>query len=235
MSTQSVQQSLRNLGNAARAQQMQRYFQAGKGQYAEGDLFFGVNIPEIRRIVLKHFPLSFDDMQSLIDSPYHEARLAGFLALVILFQRSTEERELLPIVLFYLKNAKRANNWDLTDLSCHEILGTYLLRREDDRDILHSLAESDCLWEQRIAIVSTLALIRQNIYVDALALAEKLSSHPHHLIHKAIGWILREVGKQDRAVLDQFLAANHRSLPRVSLRAAIEHYPPEERARWMIR
>lgn len=172
--------------------------------------------------------MPFDELQCLLDSPWHEARLCALLILVYRTQNrkiTVEERE--KIYHFYLKNTRRCNNWDLVDLSCRDVVGEYLV--DKDRSILYELAESDNLWEQRISIVCTWAFIRRSDFTDTLALAEKLMTHKHDLMHKAVGWMLREVGKKDRDTLTDFLERNATLLPRTALRYAIEHYPEDQR------
>jgi 3-methyladenine DNA glycosylase AlkD len=191
----------------------------------------GINVPIVRNIV-KHTPiLLFCEIQILLDSPYHEARLTGFLLLDNQFKKadSIGQRD---IFNFYLRNARRANNWDLVDVTCRDVVGAYLLDK-DDREILYRLADSDNLWEQRISIVSTWTFIKHRQYDDTLSLAVKLLPHKHDLIHKATGWMLREVGKRNRDVLTGFLEAYRKQMPRTALRYAIEHYSPEEKAYFM--
>ena len=157
-----------------------------------------------------------------------------FMFLVEDLKKAKSEDTKREIFDFYLANARKANNWDLVDCSCRDIVGAYLLDKAD-RNILYLLAESDNLWEQRIAIISTWTFIKYNQYSDTLALSEKLMQHPHDLMHKAIGWMLREVGKKDRSVLTGFLAKHYKNMPRTAFRYAIEHYPPEERKQWMAK
>jgi len=149
------------------------------------------------------------------------------------FKKTKEEKERKEIFDFYLKNARKANNWDLVDVTCRDVIGQYLLENEESRGVLYRLAESDNLWEQRIAIVSTWTFIKHKQFEDTLGLAKKLLSHKHDLIHKAVGWMLREVGKKDRDVLVDFLEEYCKQLPRTSLRYAIEHFSVEERAYFM--
>ena len=233
MNAEFILQELLSVANPQKAKFLQGFFKTGKGQYAEGDILLGIVVPLTRDIVKKSPKLPFDEIQRLIDSEYHEARLAGFLLLVKQFQKTKEENERKEIFDFYLKNARKANNWDLVDVTCRDIIGAYLLENKEGRGVLYRLAESDNLWEQRIAIVSTWTLIKQKQYDDTLALAEKLLTHKHDLMHKAVGWMLREVGKKDREVLVDFLEKHCKQMPRTSLRYAIEHFSPEERAYFM--
>ena len=172
--------------------------------------------------------MPLDELQRLLDSPWHEVRLCALLVLVYRFQdKKTPEAEREKMYRFYLKNTRRCNNWDLVDLSCRDIVGEYLVNR--DRSVLYELAASDNLWEQRISIVCTWAFIRRSDFTDTLALAERLMTHKHDLMHKAVGWMLREVGKRDRDTLTDFLERYATQLPRTALRYAIEHYPEDRR------
>ncbi|MDR0547371.1 MAG: DNA alkylation repair protein [Dysgonamonadaceae bacterium] len=233
MTANFILQELFSVANPEKAQFLQRFFKTGKGQYAEGDILLGIVVPLIRDIVRKCPELPFPEIQFLIDSQYHEARLTGFLLLVKQFKKSKSETERKEIFDFYLKNARKANNWDLVDVTCRDVIGLYLLDHEEGRGVLYRLAGSDNLWEQRIAIVSTWTFIKYRQFDDTLALAEKLLYHKHDLMHKAVGWMLREVGKKDRETLADFLEKHHKTMPRTTLRYAIEHFSPEERAYYM--
>ncbi|GHU87365.1 DNA alkylation repair protein [Bacteroidia bacterium] len=232
MTAEFIFQELFSVANPEKARFLQGFFKTGKGQYAEGDIFLGIVVPQIRDIVKNNKGISFPEIQKLLDSEYHEARLAGLLFLVQQFKKSKKEEERKKIFDFYLKNARKANNWDLVDVTCRDVIGGYLLDK-GDRDILYKLAESDNLWEQRIAIVSTWMFIKHKDYTETLALSEKLLNHKHDLMHKAVGWMLREVGKKDKETLTDFLEIHHKNMPRTSLRYAIEHFSPEEKAHFM--
>jgi 3-methyladenine DNA glycosylase AlkD len=231
MNAQFILQELHSVADPERAAFLQHFFKTGKGQYAEGDVLLGISVPLVRDIVKRSPPLPFTEIKPLLSSEYHEARLAGFLFLVKQFKKAPES-ERKRIFDFYLKNARRANNWDLVDVTCRDIVGLYLLDKPD-RTALYRLAESDNLWEQRIAIVSTWTFIKYRQFDDTLALAEKLLHHPHDLMRKATGWMLREVGKKNEAVLCAFLEQHHVTMPRTMLRYAIERLTPEERAYFM--
>ena len=233
MNAELILRELLSVADSEKAKFLQRFFKTGKGQYAEGDVMLGIAVPLTRDIVKKSQALPFNDIQILLDSEYHEARLAGLLFLVKQFKKA-KEAERKEIFDFYLKNARKANNWDLVDLTCRDVIGLYLLDKAD-RSILYRLAESDNLWEQRMAVVSTLTFIKNRQLGDTLAVAEKLLSHKHDLIHKAVGWMLREVGKKDRQTLVDFLETHYKNMPRTALRYAIEHFSPEERAYFMKR
>jgi 3-methyladenine DNA glycosylase AlkD len=233
MNAEFILQELFSLANPEKAEFLQKFFKTGKGQYAEGDIFLGIIAPLTRDIVKKSAKLPFNEIQQLIDSKYHEARLAGFLLLGKQYKQSKDENEHKEIFNFYLKNARKANNWDLVDVTCKDVIGLYLLEHEEGRGALYRLAESENLWEQRISIVSTWIFIKNMQFDDTLALSEKLLSHKHDLIHKAVGWMLREVGKKNRDVLLDFLENHYKEMPRTCLRYAIEHFSAEERAYFM--
>ncbi|MGM9758942.1 MAG: DNA alkylation repair protein [Parabacteroides sp.] len=228
MTADFLLEELKSVGTPQKAADLSRFFKTGPGQYGEGDRFLGVIVPLTRQLAKAHLQTPFEELQKLLDSPWHEARLCALLILVLRYKArktSPETRE--EIFRFYLRNTRRCNNWDLVDLTCRDIVGEHLVNR--DRSLLYELADSDCLWEQRIAIVSTWAFIRRNDFIDTFALAEKLIHHPHDLMHKATGWMLREVGKRDRMALSCFLDNFATRLPRTTLRYAIEHYPETER------
>ena len=232
MTAEFILQELLSVANPEKAKFLQGFFKTGKGQYAEGDVLLGIVVPITRNIVKVNKALPLSEIQILLDSEYHEARLAGLLFLVQQFKKAKREEERKEIFDFYLKNARKANNWDLVDVTCRDVIGTYLLDKED-KSVLYKLAESDNLWEQRIAIVSTWMFIKYKQYDDTLALSEKLMNHKHDLMHKAVGWMLREVGKKDKETLTDFLEIHYKNMPRTALRYAIEHFSPEEKAYFM--
>ena len=228
---------------------LMRFFKTGKGEYGEGDRFIGLKVPQTRGVVKEaRLCVPLPEIEKLLQSEWHEVRLAGLLLLVeemkesLPKQKDNEEIRRSKVVRreeiahFYLKNARCANNWDLVDLSCEYILGPYIrLSENPDYDILYRLSGSDNLWEQRISIVTTLDFIRNGIFQVTLELADRLIDHPHDLIHKAIGWTLREIGKRDEKVMTDYLERNHARLPRTSLRYAIERLPERERCYWLKR
>ncbi|GHT25383.1 DNA alkylation repair protein [Bacteroidia bacterium] len=231
MNAAFILEELLSIANPEKAQFLQRFFKTGKGQYGEGDVLLGIVVPLIRDIVKKSPTLPLAEIRILLDSEYHEARLAGFLLLDKQFKKAkaAEQKEIFD---FYLQNARKANNWDLVDVTCRDVIGVYLLDK-DDRSTLYRLADSDNLWEQRIAIVSTWTFIKNHQFDDTLAIAEKLLAHKHDLMHKAVGWMLREVGKKDRETLVEFLEQHRQQMPRTALRYAIEHFSPDEKAYFM--
>lgn len=207
-----------------------RYFKTGKGEYGEGDVFWGISVPDVRKVARLHLDASRDAVVSLLRDPVHEVRLCGLCILVLQFQKGDgAERE--QIVSLYLSHTKAINNWDLVDLSCHAILGEYLVPR--DRTILETLARSTNLWERRIAIISTFAFLRHGECADTIRLATLLKDDPHDLMHKAVGWALREVGKRDKEAEVRFLTRYAETLPRTTLRYAIEKFSPKEREYWL--
>ena len=226
MNAEFIITELQSIGTHEKAIHLQKFFKTGPGQYGEGDVFIGVVVPITRNIAKSNIRISITEIRKLLKSKYHEARLCALLILTERFKKAAE-KERKEIFDFYLKNASCVNNWDLVDLSCPTIVGLFLLNKE--RKILYKLAESNYLWEQRIAIASTYAFIRENEFFDTLELSKKLLSHKHDLMHKAVGWMLREVGKRNHKVLTDFLEKYATQLPRTTLRYAIEHYPESER------
>ena len=211
-----------------------RFFKTGPGQYGEGDKFLGIKVPVTREVVRRCWrEVGFPELEECLASEYHELRLAGLLALVQVFAHAKKDQALRRrCVDFYLSHTDRINNWDLVDLSCYPLLGEWLL--DKDRTLLYDLARSGkSLWEQRIGIVSTMTLVRHGQLADTFAIADILLHHPHDLIHKAVGWLLREAGKRDKAALEAFLAPRYRSMPRTMLRYAIEKFPEAERKAWL--
>jgi len=221
-----LEHELRAAGDAARAKQVAAYFKTGKGEYGEGDVFLGMPVPVMRKIALRYRTFSLADLQKLLDSKIHEFRAAALEILAAQYARGNE-RQRNAIVSFYLKNTRRINNWDLVDASCRPILGEHLKTRS--RVVLRRLAISKSVWERRIAIVSTMTLVWAGELDDAMEIAEMLLDDEHDLIHKAVGWVLREAGVKDRVRLVLFLKTHYDRLPRTALRYAIEHFPVEQR------
>ena len=218
----------------AQALNLSRFFKTGKGQYGEGDQFLGIKVPQTRAFVKEYWnQCSLEYLDELISSPWHEIRLFSLLALVQMFKHSKRDVSFQQqCINFYLSHTNYINNWDLVDLSCYELLGTWLL--DKDRNILYNLARNGkTIWEQRIGIVTCLQFIRHGQCDDAIAIAEILLPHPHDLIHKATGWLLREVGKRDRQLLLSFLQQHINHMPRTTLRYAIEKFPDSERLFWL--
>lgn len=213
---------------------LSRFFKTGPGQYGEGDKFLGIKVPVTRSVVKECWKkVGFKDLEECIRSEYHEVRLAALLALVEMFIHSKKNPDLQQQCIdFYLAHTAHINNWDLVDLSCYPLLGEWLL--DKDRALLYDLARNGrTIWEQRIGIVSTMTLIRQGQLQDTFNIADILMHHPHDLIHKAVGWLLREAGKRDKAALESWLGPRFREMPRTMLRYAIERFPEEERQRYL--
>ena len=199
------------------------FFKTGKGQYAEGDQFIGVVVPDSRKLVKEYWQkATLDDVQEILKSEFHEMRLVALLILVTKFEKTKDEKEKKTLVDFYLKNTKYINNWDLVDLSCYKLLGRYCFENQKD-DILRELSNSDNMWEKRIAIVATMHHIKKGKSFDLTQeLALNNLQHPHDLMHKANGWLLREIGNKDEEVLLDFLKIYYQNMPRTTLRYAIE-------------
>jgi len=214
--------ALRDRASEGRAADLSRYFKTAPGEYGEGDAFLGIRVPDVRKVA-RNFPCLGEGMlKSLLGSRMHEERLLALLIMVLQFQNG-DDRDRERIHRLYLSRTRFVNNWDLVDLSAPHIVGAYLTGR--DRSVLETLAGSRSLWERRIAIVSTLFFIRDNDFDTTFRIAERLLSDRHDLIHKAVGWMLREVGKRDRAREERFLRPNYRNMPRTMLRYAIERFP----------
>ena len=215
---------------------LSRFFKTGPGQYGEGDKFLGIKVPVTREVVKTCWKtIGFTELEECIASEYHEIRLAALLTLVAIFEHARKDPPLQKqCVDFYLSNTEYINNWDLVDLSCYNLLGTWLL--DKDRMLLYELAKGGkTIWEQRIGIVSTMAFVRHGQLDDTFALADILLHHPHDLIHKAVGWLLREAGKRDKGALVSFLDSRYNTMPRTMLRYAIEKFPEPERKRYLER
>ncbi len=217
--------------NPAKAALLQRFFKTGKGEYGEGDVFLGIMVPQTRELVCKYQTLALNDIKRLLKSKYHEARLTGVLILVRQYQKAKEEKSRKEIFNFYLKNSQGINNWDLVDLSAHKIVGAYLF--DKDRQLLYKLATSKNLWQRRIAVISTFWFIHNYDFKDSLKLTALLLKDEHDLLHKATGWMLREIGKRDKKVLIDFLDKHYRQMPRTMLRYAIEKFSDVERKKYL--
>lgn len=227
-----IQSELEAYVDPVKKEYLPRFFKTGKGQYGEGDQFLGVVVPHTRLVAKEHKYESFEVAQALLQSEWHECRLCALLMLVERFKKSDEEGKN-RIFNFYLKQTERINNWDLVDLSAPAIVGEYL--KDKSREVLYRLADSSLLWDQRIAVVSTYTLIKNDDFIDILALSERLLHHNHDLMQKAIGWMLREMGKRDQELLIQFLEKFCKVMPRTMLRYSIEKFSEEERRYFMKR
>ena len=228
MSLQLLTNHLHSLANPRKAKDLQWFFKTGPGEYGEGDQFIGIVVPQLRLAVKMYWDtIDLADVQELLKSPIHEFRLVGLLILVKKFSQSNQKE----IYNFYLKNTQYINNWDLVDLSCHHIVGEYLL--DKPRDILYKLANSPSLWERRISVISTFNFIVNHDFADSLKIAKILLNDKHDLIHKAVGWMLREIGKRDLPTLIRFLDEYTLKMSRTTLRYAIEKLPESQRQHYL--
>ncbi len=207
-----------------------RFIKTGTGQYGEGDFFLGIRMPVLRQLAKTNIDLSITAVEKLLKSKFHEARMTALLIMVLKFKQG-EEKARSDIVNLYLKNTLYANGWDLVDCSAHLILGPWLMRR--DKTILTRLARSEILWERRIAIMSTFHFIRQQHFSPTLKIARLLFKDKEDLIHKAVGWMLREVGNRDRKTEEEFLKQHYHNMPRTMLRYAIEKFPQARRKQYL--
>ena len=223
-----IKADLKKIKNSEKAKILCRFFKTGKGEYGEGDIFLGIKVPDQRIIAKENLEASFGELQELLNNKIHECRLTALLVLVEKFKKEDEK-----VFKFYLKNLKNINNWDLVDLSCPKIIGKYLF--DKDRDLLYKLAMSDNLWEKRIAIVSTYYFIKENDFEDTLKISKMLLGDKHDLIHKAVGWMLREIGKRDEKILIEFLKKEYYNIPRTALRYAIERLEESKRKYFLNR
>ena len=226
----SLERELKAAGTAERATGAARYFKTGKGEYGEGDVFLGVTVPVLRKTALRYRELGLDELEVLLSSTIHEHRAAALEILVEQY-RCGDDKAKQQVFDFYRRNTRYVNNWDLVDGSCRGIVGEHLRTRS--RRLLDKLARSESVWERRIAMISTMALIRAGETQDALRIAERLLDDEHDLIHKAVGWSLREVGECDETALLRFLKKHYARVPRTALRYAIEHFDTERRKRML--
>ena len=226
----TLREKMRLLADKKQAEILSRFFKTGPGEYGEGDMFLGIKVPVTRRLAREGQDLHFGDLESLLESPLHEERLLALLILVRQFQKGGEERQR-EIFLFFLNQTHRINNWDLVDLSAPHILGAYLYHQ--DKRIPRRLVRSKDLWERRLAVLASLYFIRRNVFTETLRIAERLLGDPEDPIHKAVGWMLREVGKRDLKTAEGFLRIHYQKMPRTMLRYAIERFPEEKRRAYL--
>ncbi len=221
---------LQSKKNLKKAKVLQGFFKTGKGEYGEGDFFLGLTSEQIKGIAKKYSGLNFSKLQLLLKSKIHEYRMCALRILVLKYEKADENGKA-RIFNFYLKNAKHINNWDLVDISAPNIVGDFLLNK--NKKILYKLAKSKNLWEKRISVISTFAFIKEKKFNDALKISEILLKDKHDLIHKAVGWMLREIGKRDKKILENFLKEYYKIMPRTMLRYAIERFEEGERKKWL--
>lgn len=232
MNADSVIIELKSQSNAIKAEFFLRFFKAGKGEYAEGDKFLGVTVPSQRTIAKKYKDIDLNEVEKLLKSEFHEARLTALLILTYKYAKANDDLKK-EIYKFYLSNTQYINNWDLVDSSSYKIVGNYLLNNDMDGKVLYDLALSTNLWEQRIAIISTFEFIKNNSFEHTIKISKKLLNHKHDLIHKAVGWMLREMGKRDKAKLLEFLNKHYKKMPRTMLRYSIEKLNKQEKLKYM--
>jgi len=221
---------LQSKANPTKAKILQGFFKTKKGQYGEGDIFLGITVPEQRKIAKQFTNLNLIELQKLLNSKIHEKRLVSLLILIEKYKKS-EDKIKKEIFNFYLKNTDNINNWDLVDLSAPNIIGNYLINHPRER--LITLAKSKNLWEKRISIISTFSFIKNNQFQETLKISKILLNDSHDLIHKAVGWMLRELGKKDIKELEKFLKLYYKQMPRTMLRYAIEKFPENKRQKYL--
>jgi len=226
----NIQTELKLLGNKEYAARLQKYFKTGKGEYGEGDKFLGIQVPVIRKIAKKYRKISIDEASEFLKSQFHEERLFSLIVLVNLFKK-VNDKDKKNIYTVYLNNTKFINNWDLVDATAGHIVGAYLLTR--DKKPIYMLAKSKNLWERRISIMSTSYFINYHKFVDTLNIAEILLADEEDLIQKAVGWMLREIGKRDFKLEERFLGKYYKNMPRTMLRYAIEKFPDKKRKSYL--
>ncbi|MFH1061711.1 MAG: DNA alkylation repair protein [Candidatus Omnitrophota bacterium] len=225
-----IREKLKANSNKKKAKILQGFFKTGIGQYAQGDIFLGISVPKTRQIAKDFLSLKKDDIIELLKSKYHEQRLIALLILVEQF-KAADQTEKTQIYKLYIRNSKYINNWDLVDLSAPKIVGDFLFKR--DRKILYKLAQSEQLWQKRIAILATYYFIKQDDFQDTFKIAEILLKDSHDLIHKAVGWMIREVGKRNIKQTEGFLKKHYKIMPRTMLRYAIEKFPENKRQMYL--
>jgi 3-methyladenine DNA glycosylase AlkD len=228
---EQIKKDLRKVSSKKRADHSARFFKTGKGQYSEGDLFLGVSNPEVYKIANRYKKdISIKDVTYFLQHKIHEYRLFALDILKYMYRKGDQTKKK-EIVEIYLNNREYVNNWDLVDLSAPHILGDWLLDR--DRDVLYRLVKEQSLWSKRIAIISTLSFIKNNDFKDTLKISKILLNHDHDLIHKAVGWMLREIWKRDKKVVEKFLKTEYENIPRTTLRYAIERMEEKKRQRFL--
>jgi 3-methyladenine DNA glycosylase AlkD len=230
ITARNVQVRLKKLASRDKSKILQRFFKTGPGQYGEGDIFHGITVPVLRALTKEYDGIPQDEVFSLLASNIHEERLLALLMLVRAFAKGDAVLQK-KIYKSYLQNMQYINNWDLVDLTAPQIVGAYLT--DKSRKPLYILAGSRDLWQRRIAIISTFTFIKQYDFADTLAISEKLLNDDHDLIQKAVGWMLRETGKRDITVEEQFLRSRYKNMPRTMLRYAIERFPEDKRKKYL--
>lgn len=230
MTNQKIKRRLRQLANKEKAEVLQRFFKTGPGEYGEGDVFIGVKVPDLRKVAKDFQDIATENVIVLLESAIHEERL---LALLIMGRKYVKGNETAKKVIYklYLKKTKFINNWDLVDVTAHHIVGDYLM--DKNKAPLYKLAKSEDLWERRIAILATFYFIKHEKYEETLKIAKILLTDREDLIHKAVGWMLREIGKKDMGTEETFLKQHYKNMPRTMLRYAIEKFPEPKRQKYL--
>lgn len=232
MTVIKIRSKLQKHASKQKAEILQRFFKTGKGEYGDGDLFLGINVPQLRKLAKEYSNITTGDVLQLLKTRLHEERLLALLMLVRLYSRGDEPAKK-NIYKIYLENTRFINNWDLVDASAPYIVGDFLMNRS--KKPLHDLARSSSLWERRISIMSTFHFIKQNEFSETFKISKMLLSDKEDLIHKAVGWMLREVGKRDLAGEERFLKEHYKKMPRTMLRYAIERFPEPKRQMYLKR
>ena len=230
MLVQNIQRKLQELESRKKAKVLQRFFKTGPGEYGEGDVFIGVKVPELRKLAKEYQKITVKEVKQLLRSAIHEERLLALFILVRKYSKGNET-EKKRIYELYLKNTQFINNWDLVDSSAHHIIGAFLV--DKSKEPLYSLAKSMNLWERRISIISTFYFIKHDKYTETLKISEILLTDEQDLIHKAVGWMLREIGKRHMPTEEKFLRKHYKRMPRTMLRYAIEKFPEDKRQRYL--
>ena len=230
MGVEEIRKRLEKLADKEKAQVLQRFFKTGPGEYGEGDVFLGIKVPELRRLAKEYEGITLKESKQLLKSPIHEQRLLALLILIRSFSKGDAGAKK-RIYDLYLKNTQYINNWDLVDISAEHIVGAYLMERS--KTPLHGLAKSEVMWERRISIISTFHYIKRDQFSQTLKISKMLLSDEEDLIHKAVGWMLREVGKRHLPTEEKFLRAHYKMMPRTMLRYAVERFPEPKRQRYL--
>jgi 3-methyladenine DNA glycosylase AlkD len=230
MTAKEISKRLKKLENKQQAAISRKFFKTGPGEYGEGDIFIGIRVPVLRKLVKDYFELPIKEIQSLLKSPVHEERL---LALLLMVRKASGRSDDIKKSIYelYLKNTRFVNNWDLVDASAEHVVGAYL--KDKNKSVLYRLAESEDLWERRIAIMSTFHYVKHHDFLETLRISKILLFDRHDLIHKATGWMLREIGKRDLQTEENFLKTHYKKMPRTMLRYAIEKFPESKRQRYL--
>jgi 3-methyladenine DNA glycosylase AlkD len=235
MSATQVVKEIQALSNRGRAHDLQKFFQTAPGQYGEGDIFLGLTVPQVRTVAKEYKAISLDEIDVLVRSKFHEVRLCGLVILTLQYKSAKERKTKKKLFDLYMKAMTDGyiNNWDLVDVTA-PIIGEYLIDSDDPYVLLYKLAKSKSLWQRRVSMVFTFAFIRSGDIEPTFEIAEKLLHDKHDLIHKAVGWALREAGKLNGIALRNFLSAHSHEMPRTMLRYSIEKFPERERKKWLL-